>query len=323
MPESVVPIGVVSVALVLVPNPAAALAALLVAVPSLPAADLVVAGTRCPPSRRSATRTVETVRAALRLQVGCGSITWQGRLHGYVGPCNRYRGRRVPRPKHRTRCTDQELESSRATDDHPSCAYTHSDCRTMGKCHRRFLSAPVHRRLLLVAQCAPREAQVFEPQSFAAYVASDILRLRFPLVLYNSGAKPIIIQNLRLRFPEEPRWNRPLPWTTTRSQLKPASDDNHAFPAVLSLSGRTAQQMFVEFGGVFPEVTPLARDYRVQIEVNLGHRKHWKPLTTFTLSGAHITAPERYIAYSNSPHDLTQDTIKESEAALERVTKRL
>jgi hypothetical protein len=163
----------------------------------------------------------------------------------------------------------------------------------------------------------------FEPQSFAAYVASDILRLRFPLVLYNSGAKPIIIQNLRLRFPEEPRWNRPLPWTTTRSQLKPASDDNHAFPAVLSLSGRTAQQMFVEFGGVFPEVTPLARDYRVQIEVNRGHRKHWKPLTTFTLSGAHITAPERYIAYSNSPHDLTQDTIKESEAALERVTKRL
>jgi hypothetical protein len=113
----------------------------------------------------------------------------------------------------------------------------------------------------------------FEPQSFAACVTPDILRLRFPLVLYNSGAKPIIIQNLRLRFPEEPRWNRPLPWTTTRSQLKPASDDNHAFPAVFSLSGRTAQQMFVEFGGVFPEVTPLARDYRVQIEVNLGHRQ--------------------------------------------------
>jgi hypothetical protein len=91
----------VSVPLVLVPNPAAALAAILVAVPSLPAADLVVAGTKCPPSRRFATRTVETVRAALRLQVGCRSITWQGRLHGYVGPCNR--GWRVQRPKHHTR----------------------------------------------------------------------------------------------------------------------------------------------------------------------------------------------------------------------------
>jgi hypothetical protein len=48
-PVLAVPVGAVSVPLVLVPSPAAVLAVLLVVVPSLPAAGLVVAGTRCPP----------------------------------------------------------------------------------------------------------------------------------------------------------------------------------------------------------------------------------------------------------------------------------
>ncbi|SRR6266487_917776 len=162
----------------------------------------------------------------------------------------------------------------------------------------------------------------FEPQSFAACRTPDILRLRFPLVFYNTGAKPIVVQDMRLSFPKESRWKSLLPWTTTRSQLKPASDDKHAFPAVFSLPGRTAQQMFVEFGGVFPEITPLARDYRVQIEVKVGHRKKWKQFITFTFRGAHITDPDRYIAYSNSPHDLTEETIKKSEGALKRLIAR-
>ena len=161
-----------------------------------------------------------------------------------------------------------------------------------------------------------------EPQSFAACRTPDKLRLLFPLVLYNSGATPIVVQDMQLRFPEESRWNAPLPWTTTRSQLPP-SDGGWAFPAVFSIPGRTAQQLFIEFGGLFPDVTPLARDYRVLIEVKVVHRKQWKHLVTFTLSGAHITHPERYIAYSNSPHDLTEETVRESEAALERLISRL
>jgi hypothetical protein len=159
----------------------------------------------------------------------------------------------------------------------------------------------------------------FEPQSFAACRTVDKLRLRFPFVLFNTGAKPFVIQDMRLRFPKEPRWQVPIPWTTTRSQLMPASDDGHALPAVFSIPGRTAQQMFIEFGGSFPAVMPLARDYWVRIEAKVGHRKKWKHLITFTLRTAHVTHPERYITYSNSPHDLTEETVRESEAALERL----
>jgi hypothetical protein len=65
--------------------------------------------------------------------------------------------------------------------------------------------------------------------------------------------------------------------------------------------------MFIEFGGPFPVVTPLARDYRIRIEVKVVHRERWIQLVTFTLRAAHVTDPERYIAYSNSAHDLTEE----------------
>lgn len=162
----------------------------------------------------------------------------------------------------------------------------------------------------------------FEPQSFAACITPDILRLRFPVVLYNAGAKPIVVQDMRLRFLDEPRWNDPLPWVGTRTQIKPAPEEGHDFPAVFVLPGRTAQQMFIEFGGRFPEVMPLARDYLVGVEVMLGHRQDWQPAVTFTLRGARITEPSYYIGYSNSPHGLTEETIRESEAALERIRNR-
>jgi hypothetical protein len=41
------------------------------------------------------------------------------------------------------------------------------------------------------------------------------------------------------------------------------------------------------------------------------------------LRAAHVTDPERYIAYSNSAHDLTEETVRESRAALERLISRL
>lgn len=161
-----------------------------------------------------------------------------------------------------------------------------------------------------------------EPQSFAACRTPDKLRLLLPLVIYNSGAAPIIVQDMQLNFPEEPGWNAPIPWTTTRSQLPPSEDD-WTFPAVFSIPGRSAQQMFIEFGGPFPDVTPLARDYQIRIEVKVVHRKRWKHLVTFTLRAAHVTHPERYISYSNSRRDLTEETVRESKAALERLISKL
>jgi hypothetical protein len=74
----------------------------------------------------------------------------------------------------------------------------------------------------------------YEPQSFAACRTPDKLRLLFPLVIYNSGATPIVVQDMQLNFPEESRWKAPIPWTTTRSQLPP--DDGGGLSQRYSLS---------------------------------------------------------------------------------------
>jgi len=163
----------------------------------------------------------------------------------------------------------------------------------------------------------------FEPHTFAAgFTLGGEVRLRFPLVLYNTGAKPIVVQNMRLSFPKEVS-SEPLHWTTTRIRIKPTSDDGHEFPAVFSVPGRSTLQMFVEFGIVFPGVWPRARDYQVRIEVKLGHRRKWRHLLTFPLRAAHITSPDRYITYSNSAHDLTEEVIAEAKAAMDEFARKV
>ncbi|GAA4657305.1 hypothetical protein GCM10023347_04950 [Streptomyces chumphonensis] len=158
--------------------------------------------------------------------------------------------------------------------------------------------------------------QLYEPHSFAACANQQKTLLRLPLVMYNTGAKPIIVQDLRLRFPDEPGALMPLPWRTSRAKLMPASDDGHLLPSVFSVAGREAEQIFIEFGAPFPGFVPEARDYRIRIEARLGHRKDWTSVLTFTWRAAHMWAPTSYIAYSNSPQDLTREDVEKADAAL-------
>src|SRR4030095_13763081 len=83
----------------------------------------------------------------------------------------------------------------------------------------------------------------FEPHSFAFVIEplTLIALVRLPLVPYNTGAKPIIVQNIRLSFPKEAQRVSPMPWRTARSQIKPEGSEDHALPAVFSISGRAAR----------------------------------------------------------------------------------
>ncbi|GGX10674.1 hypothetical protein GCM10010297_35330 [Streptomyces malachitofuscus] len=165
--------------------------------------------------------------------------------------------------------------------------------------------------------------QTYEPHSFAAAANEQLTLLRIPLVMFNTGAKPIVVQDLRLRFPDESEAVLPLPWRTSRSKLMPKSDDGHALPAVFAVEGRKAEQMFIEFGAPFPGFVPEARDYRVVIETRLGHRKGWRPLLTFTWRAARMTSPGQYITYSNSPDDLTSDQKAQADAALKALAAKV
>lgn len=163
----------------------------------------------------------------------------------------------------------------------------------------------------------------YEPHSFAFSGSPSVMLLRLPLVLYNTGAVPIVVQDLQLTFLNEPGTILPLPWRTTRSQLKPSTDDGHQFPAVFAVPGRQAQQHFVEFGGPFPGIEMEPRDYSLSIQARLGDKDGWRQLLTFTLRAAHITEPGPNITYSNSPFDLTQETLERSHRALSQLMEAL
>lgn len=163
----------------------------------------------------------------------------------------------------------------------------------------------------------------FEPHTFAFGSTSAVVRLRLPLVLYNNGAAPIIIQNLRLDFSRRLRIGgfslmsrsaQLLSWVASRSQLKPEQDDGHAFPAVFSVAGRTAQQVFVEFGEASLGFTLESRPYSVRVEVKLGHKCKWRKFLDFTLQAGQITEPGQFITYENTPP--TQERRQEAEKAL-------
>ncbi|MEV8563636.1 hypothetical protein AB0478_46250 [Streptomyces sp. NPDC051917] len=158
--------------------------------------------------------------------------------------------------------------------------------------------------------------KAWEPHSFAAIVQCSTARLRLPLVLHNTGPKPIVVQDLILTFPDEPASHLPLLWVSSPSRLQPGPDEEAKLPAGFVVGGREAQQLFLEFEAPFSGFVPQARDYKAQIQVRVGHRKGWRPLLTFTLRAANIIDPDRYTVYNNAPIELTKEDQKRADAAL-------
>lgn len=157
----------------------------------------------------------------------------------------------------------------------------------------------------------------FEPHSFAAYIGLHRFRVRFPLVFYNTGAVPIVIQNFRLKFLDE-SGAPPLPWVATRSQIKPESDDGHNFPAVFSVPGRSAFQSFQEFEVVpSPGFILSAKDYRLRLEAKLGHKEDWCCILVFTLRAWRILDPGHFITYENTPGSLSEKEREDVQIGLE------
>ncbi|WP_317440898.1 hypothetical protein [Streptomyces collinus] len=158
--------------------------------------------------------------------------------------------------------------------------------------------------------------KAWEPHSYAAIIHASMARLRLPLVLHNTGPKPIVVQDLVLTFPDEPASHLPLLWVSSPSRLQPGPDEEAKLPAGFVVGGREAQQLFLEFEAPFSGFLPEARDYKAQIQVRVGHRKGWRPLLTFTLRAANILDPERYTVYNNAPVELTKQDQKRADAAL-------
>jgi len=103
------------------------------------------------------------------------------------------------------------------------------------------------------------------------------LRLRFPFVLLNTGAVPIVVADLRLIVDGSHEFH----WSSMRKKISPSMDDFVDAAAPFAVKGQDAVQVFAEFGQVPPEWRPEpAKVYPIRLEAK-DHHGRWRPVTEF------------------------------------------
>jgi hypothetical protein len=137
--------------------------------------------------------------------------------------------------------------------------------------------------------------QVATPQSYA-FVHG--FRLRLPLAFFNSGAVPLLITDLRICICGVGHF----PWQTTRSTLRPSSDDEHAFGTPFSIRGRDTKELIAEFGENHQWLPEPGADYRICLEAKVHPEKSWDEVLAFTWwAPPRGELMARYIAHRNQP----------------------
>jgi len=146
----------------------------------------------------------------------------------------------------------------------------------------------------LHARTGPLEAAA--PRSYAF---ADKVRLRLPFAFFNTGAKALIVTDLRLLVDDPDR--QPLGWITTRSKLRPDSKDGFAFATPFSVPGRGTKELIAEFGndhGWSPE--PSSRHW-IHLQARVHPSETWEDILAFEWwAPPSSDAMSRYITYANA-----------------------
>ncbi len=140
----------------------------------------------------------------------------------------------------------------------------------------------------------------YTPTTYAASMSGAKLVVCVPLVLYNSGAAPIVVLTMRLRFVDAPVGAGAVPWQNTREKLPP-DPSTKSLAAVFAVAGRTAEQRYVEFSRDDLGFSPPHVRVPVVVEARLAHKQDFQPLIQFTLDVERIAGQAQYRSYSNDP----------------------
>ena len=137
------------------------------------------------------------------------------------------------------------------------------------------------------------------------------LTVRIPVLLYNSGARTRVVEELRLTCLT---WaTHEGNWQTFAATLKPTEDESD-FATPYAIDGRKTSSKFVTFtfdySGHLPEPKPTA----MTLEARLDDSSTWHTLRHITLHLGHMHSPARYITYRNNP-DLCPSDEEQTPAA--------
>jgi hypothetical protein len=132
-----------------------------------------------------------------------------------------------------------------------------------------------------------------------SYAFADKVRLRLPFAFFNTGAKALIVTDRRLLVDDPDR--SPLGWITTRSKLRPDSQDGLGFATPFSVPGRGTRDVIADFGddrGWQPE--PSSRHW-IHLQARVHPSESWEDIVAFERwAPPSSDAMSRYIAYANA-----------------------
>jgi hypothetical protein len=141
--------------------------------------------------------------------------------------------------------------------------------------------------------------EAYEPQTYACYMIGDSCRLRLPLAIYNTGARTLVVTDLRAVFVDQ---DVRVPVISFRHSIKPLTGDVADFAHPFAVAGRQTASRFVEFGR--RDWAPdTATEYRVRVDVRTGDDGHWSGLVTVVLTTPQPDKAGVYIAHRRDPRD--------------------
>jgi hypothetical protein len=132
-----------------------------------------------------------------------------------------------------------------------------------------------------------------------SYAFADKVRLRLPFAFFNTGAKALIVTDLRLLVDDPDR--EPLGWITTRSKLRPDSQDGFAFATPFSVPGRGTKEVIAEFGDDQGWSPQSSSRHWIHLQARVHPSESWEDIVAFEWwAPPSSDAMSRYITYANA-----------------------
>lgn len=164
--------------------------------------------------------------------------------------------------------------------------------------------------------------RAFPPRSFSGYLNVDSAGIRLPLSIFNDGAIPIVVTDLRLRLQPTTGPELLMHSRSFRRSLRPEADDVLDFAHPWCVPGRAVVSQHVEFASIVGPGSLLdGQPVKAVLDGTLGQNDDWTTLAEFPLHTEIMAHPASYITYSNQEH-VWEPGLREEAAAAHTDLKR-
>jgi hypothetical protein len=126
----------------------------------------------------------------------------------------------------------------------------------------------------------PGNLTLSEVRTYAAVSSGNSLVMQLPVVFFNSGAMPVLVNNLRLTFPDHGKEHTALFFNNTVEKL--GTDQGSAMATPFPVRGGEALLRICGFYRIRAGFVFEVGEYEINIEGKLDGNPDWKVLKTFT-----------------------------------------